>query len=99
MMEIKKLLYYLNIIYLNFMRSNPPFDSRLQNVGMGNTGPTPIHMPQMYINQMQSHQDYIQKSPIQQPMSNYVMQSQSPYIQNQVQPQQYSNDPGRGSRH
>jgi hypothetical protein len=80
------------------MRNNPPFDPRLKNVGMSNTGSTPIHMPQMYINQMQSHQNYIQRSPIQQPMLNYVMQSPSLYTQSQVQPQQYSNDLGRAAR-
>lgn len=99
MKEIKNYCNIQNIIYLNFMRSNPPFDTRIQNVGMGNTGPTPIHMPQMYINQMQSHQNYIQRPPNQQPMSNYAIQSPSPYPQQQVQPPQYPNDPRKGVRH
>jgi hypothetical protein len=76
--------------YLNFMRSNPPFDPRIQTIGINQNGPSTIHMPQMMINQMPPQQNFIQRPPIPQPMPNYIMQSPSPYPQHPI-PTQFSN--------
>ena len=79
------------------MRTNPPFDPRIQPIGVNQNGPSPIHMQQMMVNPVLPQQNFIQRPPIPQNVPGYIVQSPSPYPQHQVV-HQFSNDQTRASR-